>query len=71
VESRRRTFAKACSWQSLGLVTNSALAFVLTGSLTAAGGFALATTLVGFVCYLLHERVWQLIEWGRGGGKGA
>lgn len=71
METRRRTFAKACSWQSLGLVTTSALAFILTGSLTAAGGFALATTLIGFVCYLLHERVWQLIDWGRGGGNGA
>lgn len=64
-ESRIRTFVKACSWQSLGMLTTSILAFVMTGSISAAGSFAVATTVVGFVCYMLHERIWQSIAWGR------
>ena len=41
------------------------LGYVATGSLSLAGGLAVASTLVGTVCYVLHERIWSCIAWGR------
>lgn len=65
MESRTRSIVKAISWQLVGLVTMTLLAFVATGDLAAAGGLALGAAGLGFVCFILHERVWAHIAWGR------
>jgi uncharacterized membrane protein len=64
METRSRSLAKAASWQALGLVTMSVLGFLFTGSLTTGGGLALASCLLGFFTYLVHERLWAGIGWG-------
>jgi uncharacterized membrane protein len=71
METNTRSVAKAISWQLLGLLTMTALAWWTTGDLRAAGGLAAAAGIVGFLCYILHERLWARIPWGRSpGGAG-
>lgn len=65
MESPARSIVKAVTWQAIGLVTMTLMAWFATGSLTAAGGLALAGALSGFVCFILHERLWARISWGR------
>ena len=65
METRARSIAKAATWQSLGLVTTSLLALAFTGSATEAGAFALASAGVASACYILHERAWDVVRWGR------
>ena len=67
METRRRSFAKAASWQVLGIVTMLALGFLFTGSLSSGGALAALSSLLGFFSYLLHERVWASISWGLAG----
>lgn len=65
MESKLRTVAKAATWQLLGLVTMSLLAWFQTGSVAGAFSFALSAALVGFVMFFIHERVWGFVPWGR------
>lgn len=65
METRLRTLLKACSWQLLGLLTTGLLAYALTGSFAEAGGFAMVTAGTGLLCYILHERLWLAVRWGR------
>jgi uncharacterized membrane protein len=65
METGKRTFLKAVTWQTLGLLTMTALGFLATGSLTIAGSLALAGAATGVVSYILHERIWNRIAWGR------
>ena len=65
METRTRSIVKAISWQLLGLITMTALAWLSTGSLQAAGGLAIAAAAIGFLFYILHERLWGCISWGR------
>lgn len=65
MESHTRSIVKAVSWQLVGLVTMTLLAFVATGDWRAAGGLALGAAGTGFVCFIIHERVWAHISWGR------
>lgn len=65
MESPARSIVKAVTWQLLGLVTMTLLAWLMTGSLTAAGSLAFAAALTGFACFILHERIWARIPWGR------
>lgn len=65
MESPARSIVKAITWQLLGLVTMTALAWFATGNLAAAGGLAVSAALTGLVCFFLHERLWARIAWGR------
>ena len=67
METRRRSLAKAASWQVLGIVTMLVLGVLFTGSFSSGGALALLSSLLGFVSYLLHERVWASIGWGMAG----
>lgn len=65
MESRSRSLVKAVSWQAVGLVTMSAISFAFTGSLARGGALALASAGVSFFTYLMHERAWAGVTWGR------
>jgi uncharacterized membrane protein len=67
MESRTRTFVKAISWQALGLLTTSVLAWLYTGSIGNALSLAGATAVSGMIFFILHERIWDHIGWGRPG----
>jgi bifunctional enzyme CysN/CysC len=64
-ETHGRSVAKAISWRATGSLDTFVVAAVITGSLTSAGGVALAEILTKTVLYYVHERVWALIAWGR------
>ncbi|WP_022702672.1 DUF2061 domain-containing protein [Pseudorhodobacter ferrugineus] len=65
METRSRSLVKAFVWQGLGLISMIAIGWFVTGSFGLAGGLAVANVSVGFVAYLLHERVWAQITWGK------
>lgn len=64
METRKRSLVKAVSWQVWGLVTMALLGFVMTGSIRTGGQLAVFSAMIGFLCYLLHERIWSAIRWG-------
>ena len=65
MDSRSRTLLKSTLWTLLGLVTMSLVGLVFTGSLALGGGMAAINAVLGFLCYLVYERVWAGIRWGR------
>lgn len=60
-----RTFAKAFSWQLIGLITMTGLGTIFTGSAGIASGLALTSAALGTLCYIGHEKLWARITWGR------
>jgi len=52
-------------WNALGLVMMSLVGLVMTGSAALGGAMALVNALIGFVTYLLYERIWARVRWGR------
>ena len=65
MDTTKRTFAKAVTWQAMGFVAMSLVAYLFTGSLTASSGIAVSGMMLGFGTYFAHEKVWGLISWGR------
>ncbi|MAZ83834.1 MAG: hypothetical protein CML31_04640 [Rhizobiales bacterium] len=66
MESKTRTCVKALSWQALGLLTTSMFAWLYTGSIGNALSLALTTAASGMIFFVIHERIWDLVRWGRG-----
>jgi uncharacterized membrane protein len=64
METSKRSLLKAISWQILGIMTTTTVAALYTGSMTQSIELTAIYTAVSLICYILHERVWQLIPWG-------
>lgn len=64
-ETPLRSVVKAVTWQALGLVVMTAISWLVTGSVAAGGAIALLGALTGTVTYVMHERLWARVPWGR------
>ncbi|GAA6199262.1 DUF2061 domain-containing protein [Aquicoccus sp. SU-CL01552] len=65
METRRRSLVKAVIWNLIGLAVMALVGLVATGSAAVGGAMALVNTAVGLVMYLVYERIWSRIRWGR------
>lgn len=65
MDSRKRTWIKAIGWQLMGLLSMTVVGFLFTGSLWDGGAIAGVNALVGLMFYILYERVWTRVSWGR------
>ena len=65
METRRRSLVKALIWNLIGLAVMAVVGLVATGSAAVGGAMALTNTAVGLVMYLVYERIWSRIRWGR------
>ncbi len=65
METQKRTWTKAIVWQVMGLFTMLIVGYFFTGSVVTGGAMALANALIGLTVYIVFERVWNRINWGR------
>ena len=66
MDSPKRTWTKAIFWQLLGLVSMGVVGYLFTGSLRIGGVMALVNAGIGLTVYVIYERLWARIGWGRG-----
>ena len=65
MDSFARAWVKAVLWAAIGLVSMSVIGSLFTGSLSVGGMMTLSNTLIGLASYVIYERVWSRINWGR------
>lgn len=65
METRARSIVKAIIWNMIGLLMMCLVGYVATGSLTVGGAMALVNAAIGLTCYVIYERVWAQVSWGR------
>ena len=65
MESRVRSLVKATIWTLIGLIVMSMIGLIFTGSLVTGGIMAGVNSLIGLGTYLIYERVWASVSWGR------
>lgn len=65
MDTKIRTLTKALVWNAIGLATMALVGFVATGSLAVGGAMALVNATFGLVMYVVYERVWDRVSWGR------
>lgn len=68
MDSRKRTILKAILWNLIGLASMAAVGLAMTGSVAMGGTIALVNTVIGLAAYVVYERVWAQIGWGRTNG---
>jgi CBS domain-containing protein len=61
---------KAVSWRIIATLTGMFLVYFFTGQLELMAGFGIGDVFLKLIFYYSHERVWNLIKYGRSlGGK--
>lgn len=65
MESRTRSIVKAALWTAIGFAVMTGVGFAVTGSASTGGAMALLNSGIGLLSYVIYERIWAGIAWGR------
>lgn len=65
MDTKKRSLVKAVLWSALGLLIMTLVGLAATGSAALGGVMAAVNTVIGLVMYVLYERLWAGIKWGR------
>jgi uncharacterized membrane protein len=65
IERYNRTIAKVITWRIVITISNFLMTYFLTGSWQIGLTFVGLSTVINTVVYTLHERGWNLINWGK------
>lgn len=60
-----RSVAKALSWRVIGTLDTLIVSYFLTGEMAVAASIASVDFLTKMVLYFFHERMWNVIKWGK------
>ena len=63
-ETHTRSVIKGITWRILASISTLVLAYVLTGNIVFSGVISISDTIIKFLEYFLHERIWSYIPWG-------
>jgi len=65
MESHARSIVKAVTYRFFGSVSTALIVFFFTSNAKASVGAGLADSIVKIGLYFVHERVWDVIPFGR------
>lgn len=65
MDTHKRSIAKTISWRVVATIITGVVTYFLTGRLDFAVTVGLADTLVKFLIYYAHERMWSRISYGK------
>ena len=64
-EEPKRSVLKAVSWRVIATLTGMFLVYFFTGQLELMAGFGIGDVFLKLIFYYSHERVWNLIKYGK------
>lgn len=65
MESTRRSILKAVSYRIVGTLTTAGIVMAVVGKVEVAAAIGLTDTIFKIFVYVLHERAWNKITFGR------
>ena len=65
ISSLSRSGAKAVTWRAIATTTTMTLVYIFTGELELSLEIGLLDVLTKLTFYILHERIWERVEYGR------
>ena len=68
-EDPKRSGLKAITWRIIATSTGMFLVYFFTGQLELMAGFGIGDVVLKLLFYFMHERVWNLTEYGRSLGS--
>lgn len=60
-----RSIVKALSWRVIGTLDTLLISYLFTGKINLALSIAAVDFLTKMVLYFFHERLWNMVKWGK------
>lgn len=60
-----RSLAKSISWRIIGTIDTVIISYLITGEVSLALSIGSIELVTKMVLYFFHERLWNLIKWGK------
>jgi uncharacterized membrane protein len=64
-DSNSRSFVKGISWRTIGTIDTFIVAYFYFGDIGLAAPIAATEVITKVFLYYMHERLWNVINWGR------
>lgn len=64
-DKKIRSLIKTISWRLTGSGATFLISYVVSGNLGVAGSIAVIQLVSNTILYYFHERIWNLVKWGR------
>lgn len=64
-EDTLRSVVKSISWRAIGTIDTIIISFFITGKVSLALSIGSIELITKMVLYFFHERLWNLIKWGK------
>ena len=64
-EKIKRSLAKTISWRVIGTIDTILISWLITGAITLALSIGTIELVSKMGLYFLHERIWNIIKWGK------
>ena len=65
IDNKKRLLVKAFTWRLLASTVLAALAWTFTGNVTQVTLIVLLYNIVQIAFYIIHEKLWNFIRWGK------
>jgi len=65
METHVRSVMKAISWRIVATLTTILLVWIFTGNIVISGSVGFLELILKTLIYYLHERLWNLLNFGR------
>jgi uncharacterized membrane protein len=64
-EIKARSLVKTVTWRLTGSGATFLIAFLVLGDIAISSGIALIQLITNTILYYFHERIWNIIKWGK------
>lgn len=68
MDTFNRTFAKTATYRLTTFVFTYLITFIITGATALSTTMAVLSLTIGALSFIVHERLWTRVKWGRLGG---
>ena len=65
IDTKKRTLLKSVSWKTIGFCFLTLLTYIALGDLTKGGLLSLFYHILMMLIFIFHERIWNMISWGK------
>ena len=66
MDTRARSLIKGITWRLSASVATLLLVFAITGNIVISASISIIEIFLKLLLYYSHERIWNLVKWGRG-----
>jgi len=65
MDSIVRSLVKTISWRLTGTLCTFLISFIILGDITISSKIALIQLILNTIMFYIHERIWNIIKWGK------